>query len=77
MTGEKREQPLYDLLSHLDLSGFKVHVIRSRQLAPGLGGYRVLDLAKTAEELKRDEMGRWLLGTACRCHGMLTAFEIR
>ena len=77
VTGERRKQPLYDLLGHLDLPGFHVHVIRSHQLAPGLGGYTVADLTGAAGELKKTDMGKWLLGTACRCHGMLTAFKIR
>ena len=77
VTGERRELPLHDLLSHLDLLDFRVHVIRSYQLAPGLGGYKVGDLKTAAEKLTRDEAGRWLLGTACKCHGILTALEIR
>ena len=76
-TGERREQPLHDLLRHLDLPGFHVHVIRSHQIAPGLGGYTVADLTGVAGELKKTEMGKWLLGTACKCHGILTAFNIR
>ena len=77
VTGERREQALYDLLRHLDLPGFHVHVIRSHQIAPGLGGYTVADLTGVAGELKKREMGKWLLGTACKCHGILTAFKIR
>ena len=77
VTGEMRKLPLHDLLSHLDLLDFRVHVIKSHQLAPGLGGYKVGDLKTAAEKLIRDEAGRWLLGTACKCHGILTALEIR
>jgi len=76
VTGERRELPLHDLLSRLDLLDFRVHVIRSHQLAPGLGGYKVGDLKTAAEKIIRDEAGRWLLGTACKCHGILTALEI-
>jgi len=75
VSGERRERPLYDLLRHLDFLDFKVHVIRSRQLAPGLGGYKVEEITKTAEKLTRS--GKWLLGTACNCHGILTGLEIR
>ena len=76
VTGERRELPLHDLLSHLDLLDFHVHIIRSHQLAPGLGGYKVGDLKTAAEKIIRDEAGKWLLGTACKCHGILTALEI-
>jgi hypothetical protein len=58
------------------LTDFKVYVIRSHQLAPGLGGYKVADLARMAEKLTSDDKGQWLLGTSCRCHGILTAMEI-
>ncbi|MCP4668218.1 MAG: hypothetical protein GY849_17855 [Deltaproteobacteria bacterium] len=77
VTGERRERPLYDLLNGLDAGDFRVHVIRSRQLAPGLGGYKVADLAGTAEKLTRDDRGQWLLGTSCKCHGIVTALDIR
>ena len=76
VTGEKREQPLYSLLRNLNLSLFDIHIIQSRQLAPGLGGYKVEDLEGTAEMVLGNEPGRWILGTACKCHGILTAFEI-
>lgn len=74
ITGEQRPRPLYALLGTLGLTGFNVHVIRSRQLAPGLGGYRAADLKAAAETVGE---GRWLLASACKCHGILTAFEIR
>ena len=76
MTGERRDVPLYDLLSRLEVPDFRAHVIRSHQLAPGLGGYRVSDLKGMAEELAGDQITRWLLGTSCRCHGVVTALEI-
>jgi len=77
VTGERRDKPLHDLLSRLELTDFKVHIIRSHQLAPGLGGYKVADLATAAEKLTRDDRGQWLLGTSCKCHGILTALEIK
>ena len=76
VTGEKRDQPLHDLMERLDFSGFEIHVIRSYQLAPGLGGYKAADLARAARNLRRHEKRRWLLATACKCHGILTAFEV-
>ena len=76
VTGERRDVPLHDLLSRVEVPDFRVHVIRSRQLAPGLGGYRVSDLKGMAEAITRDHETRWLLGTSCRCHGIVTALEI-
>jgi len=76
VTGEKREQPLYSLLRNLHLPPFNLHIIRSHQLAPGLGGYKVGDLKETADMVLGNKSGKWILGTACKCHGILTAFEI-
>ncbi len=76
VTGEKRDKPLYSLLEGLELPGFGIRVIRSRQLAPGLGGYTVSDLTGTAEMIKEGDQGRWLLATSCKCHGIVTAFEM-
>ena len=75
VTGERRDNPLHDLLGHVRLPGFKTHVIRSHQLAPGLGGYKLRDLTGLAERLSEAETGKWLLGTSCRCHGIVTAVE--
>jgi hypothetical protein len=77
VTGEKREQPLYALLRGLRLPPFQVHIIRSHQLAPGLGGYKARDLRETADRIINDDAAMWILGTACKCHGILTAFEIK
>ena len=75
MTGEKRDLPLYELLSRIDIPDHATHVIKSRQLAPGLGGFMVQDLRNLLLRTTRRE-GNWLVGTACRCHGALTALEI-
>jgi hypothetical protein len=76
VTGEKREQPLYALLRNLQIPPFQVHIIRSHQLAPGLGGYKAGDLRETAERIMTDGARMWILGTACKCHGILTAFKM-
>jgi hypothetical protein len=77
VTGEKRGAPLYDLLRKIDVPNYRVHIIRSRQLAPGVGGYRVAGLSALMDDLGRDPGGKWLVGTACRCHGIITAFSLR
>jgi len=77
VTGERREHPLYALLRDINLPPFNMHIIRSRQLAPGLGGYKVEDLKNAAEKVSTDKARMWILGTACKCHGILTAFETK
>jgi len=76
VTGEKREKPLYALLRDLQVPPFQIHIIRSHQLAPGLGGYKGGDLQELAEKVLKAENRMWILGTACKCHGILTAFEL-
>ena len=76
VSGERRDEPLHDSLSRLNLPQFKVHIIRSHQLAPGLGGYKLEDLLRAVEKVSGGGEGRWLIGTACKCHGIITAFEI-
>ncbi|MBN2126224.1 MAG: hypothetical protein JW821_18130 [Deltaproteobacteria bacterium] len=77
VTGLKRDVPLYRRLENLEVPEYHIHVVRSRQLAPGLGGYRVEDLARLLARVKDGGKRKWLVGTACRCHGTLSAMEIR
>jgi hypothetical protein len=74
VTGEKRSEPLYEILGNLAHPEFHTHLIRSRQLAPGLGGYRVKDLKEMANTILACKKGSFFLSTACKCHGILTAF---
>jgi hypothetical protein len=76
VTGETRPEPLHGLLNRLVVPHHQMHVIMSRQLAPGLGGYRVEDLTNLYVKVSRGE-GRWLVGTACKCHGTLTGVEVK
>jgi hypothetical protein len=71
VTGEER-RPLYELLGSLTLSDYRVHIVQSHQLAPGLGGYLLKDLFSCAEKIQEESPARWILGTACRCHGVLS-----
>jgi len=76
VTGEIRP-PLYGVLRELDVPGFRIHVIQSRQLAPGLGGYTVQDLRDLCDRVQSSGEGKWLIGTACRCHGVVSALAVR
>ena len=75
MTGETRSEPLHELLNRLSVPLHQIHVIRSRQLAPGLGGYKAEDLTNLYSKVSQGE-GKWLVGTACKCHGALTGVEV-
>ena len=75
VTKKPRGLPLYDLLGATAPKHFTTHIIRSRQLAPGLGGYKVGDLIDLLGRIKKAGEGKWLVGTACKCHGTVTALE--
>lgn len=74
VTGEVRT-PLYEVFAALDAPGFHVHVIQSRQLAPGLGGYSVKDLLDLRSRVLCSGSDKCIIGTACRCHGTLTGLD--
>ena len=74
MTGRPRPQVLYDHLAALSAPGFTVVVVRSRQLAPGVGGYSPDDLDRALARV-RSAPGPVLLATACKCHGVIEAFR--
>ena len=69
-TGRPRGGTLFRDLAARTWPGFVMLVLRSRQLAPGLGGYRGRELLGL-EDLARESAGPLLVATACRCHGVL------
>ncbi|MCK9378040.1 MAG: hypothetical protein M0P73_18125 [Syntrophobacterales bacterium] len=69
VTGESRERGLHQELAALDLPGYQVRVLASRQLAPGVGGYSPGSLLALARDLGFYD--RVLIATACRCHGVI------
>jgi hypothetical protein len=78
VTGRKRERPLFKVLA--DLSGpIDWKIIRSHQLAPGVGGFRTLDLLGLLKDLERQEVSDppFLISTACRCHGVISALSFK
>ena len=76
VTGARREMPLFKLIKSLEVPGFEVYVLRSRQLAPGVGGYKVKDMSEMLSRISGSGINKWILGTSCKCHGILTSFEI-
>ena len=76
ITRKDRGIPLHRLLGNLQVTGYRVHALESRQLAPGVGGYRVEDLRQLYDRVRRGGKRRWLIGTACKCHGVVTAVEV-
>ncbi len=75
-TKKRRPKPLYKILNDLE-GDFESRVIRSQQLAPGVGGFKpgaLLDLLDNIK--KRAKLDRIiLLSTASRCHGVTSALS--
>jgi len=74
VTRQPRKRNMFDLLGELAFSSFQPLVIRSHQLKPGVGGYRPGQLHALLEKAEMTQ-GDLLICTACRCHGVITAFR--
>jgi hypothetical protein len=68
-SGEPRDRALYEELAELALPGWRILIIPSRQLAPGVGGYSPRELLNLSKGLSGYQ-GKVLIATACRCHGV-------
>jgi hypothetical protein len=76
-TGRKRPEPLYRILEMLE-GPFESRVIRSRQLGPGVGGFRTRDLLTATADVGNCIKigGLALVSTACSCHGVTSAIVL-
>jgi len=80
VTGEPRQQHLYEAIAGLDKhetllvndSRFHVCVVRSHQLGPGVGGLQAKDLWDLKNWATQYPDEPLLVGTACRCHGIIS-----
>jgi hypothetical protein len=75
-TGKPRPCNLHEKLGEVAAPPFRAIVVRSQQLAPGVGGYRPQTLFDTLREVRKTP-GPVLLSTACRCHGVMHAFSFQ
>lgn len=76
VTGQPRPQVLCNTLTDLAVAGFRSVTIVSSQLAPGTGGFQLVAFRHAMAEIKA-EPGKVLLSTACKCHGVIHAFQWR
>lgn len=74
VTGHPREEDMVTLFEKLQRTGFPSVVVHSRLLYPGVGGYRPDALWEMKGRIEKMD-GPFLLGTACRCHGVLHALK--
>lgn len=73
VTGKPRPESLYRRIAGLDLAGVNILVVRSYQLAAGVGGIRAADLIRARNFILSQE-GTFLLATSCKCHAVITCF---
>ncbi len=70
VTKTKKPAPMYETLRFAAPDGF---IVESIYLKPGLGAVRGEDIEKLVEWAKSRD--RLVVGTACRCHGVLSSFR--
>lgn len=74
-TRNPRPGNLFEVLAQIQVPGFDVIVVRSWQLAPGVGGYPYGSLSAVLKQIMESPKGRYLLATSCRCHGVIDALS--
>ena len=74
VTRAVRKQNMFEILGNLAIQPFKALNIQSRQLGPGIGGYRPEQLFELRQNVEQAR-GPVLVSTACRCHGVITGLE--
>jgi hypothetical protein len=75
VTGRPRPGTLFRTIAALPPGELRPVVVRSRQLLPGVGGYRPGALFDALAQV-RAAAGIVAVATACRCHGVLHVFRL-
>jgi hypothetical protein len=76
VTGKPRPTDLFRRIASLAYDGWRPIVVRSRQMAAGVGGYSPAALFDALVEVQKTA-SPVLLATACRCHGVVDALVMR
>ncbi len=74
VTKRPRKQDMFARLEALEYKEYKPIVLRSRQIAPGVGGISPMQLFSFLKKTQQHK-GPLLLCTACRCHGVITSAD--
>jgi hypothetical protein len=74
VTGEHREANMFDIIRLIEIEGLTTRVVRSHQITPGVGGYRLSVLWSLLEEVKSTGKN-FMVATACRCHAVIHALR--
>ncbi len=70
-TGQLRPTPLYSLLEQANDDENRIVVIRSHQIAAGVGGFRAEVLHNLFYDLMTCPEATLYIGTTCKCHGII------
>ncbi len=76
-TQQLRPPPLYGILETMDWGDLTPIILRSRQFAPGVGGFYLKDLWNLLNRAKSLPGVPLLIGTSCKCHAVLDSFCYR
>jgi hypothetical protein len=74
-TGRPRPRRMHAFLRDLPCPGVKKIIVRSFQLAPGVGALRASDLFSALEEVRAAKTPI-LFATACKCHAVMNSFRV-
>jgi NAD(P)-dependent dehydrogenase (short-subunit alcohol dehydrogenase family) len=74
-TGRVRPSSMHAFIRRLAIDNVKILMVRSFQLAAGVGGLRPADLFSVLADARLSG-GAILLATACKCHAVVSAFKI-
>ncbi len=76
-TGQPRDGQMFQRLADVKMPGYQTSVLRSHQLAPGVGALARQELLDLREQIRKSGPGSgWVIGTACRCHGVVQAMQL-
>lgn len=76
VTREGRKANLFELIQKIEVPGYQTLVVRSHQLAPGVGGYQLSTLWRLLEAARSSDKNI-LVATACRCHGVINGLRFK
>ncbi|MFW2366078.1 MAG: hypothetical protein ACN4GW_06655 [Desulforhopalus sp.] len=76
-TKQPRPTPLYHLLQEQSGRGFIPLIVRSRQFGSGVGGYYPEDIWVLYERVLALRNTPLLIGTACKCHGIVDGLIVK
>jgi hypothetical protein len=74
-TQKRRPISLHHILEIIQMRNFVPLIVQSRQFASGVGGYFPEDLWYLFEHTQRIPGTPLLIGTACKCHGIVDGFS--